>query len=300
MPSLARRFKRRVFSLLLGPVPLGLKVRLARKLFPNLARYLPASRQVVIPDYLGRFRVSLDTTYPIEVMMLVDRYELESLYVINALVEPGHVCLDVGANVGALTLAMARQAGPGGRVYAFEPGPVTFERLRRNIALNPWLTDVVVPLSLGVADKPGTLFWNEDWHNRGNATLLESAGTAVEVVSLDWYFGQVSLPRLDFVKIDVEGMEYEVLTGARLLLATHKPILYFETLSHFDAIRGFPTLDRIEAFLRDLDYELYRVHRAGRDYRLAPATAAAHGANTLAIPASRREVLRALPRRAHR
>jgi FkbM family methyltransferase len=283
-----RQLKRKVFRALLRPVPFGLKVWIGRHLFHNLGAYLPPGHERVVPDYLGEFRVIANSSYPIERGLLISRYEPVTLSVIDAFVNDGDVCFDIGANVGALTLPMARRVGAGGKVYAFEPGPPAYERLVRNLSLNSGLADRVVPLQLGVGAERGTLHWAPgDNANPADATLLQSTGVPVRVVTVDAHTAAERLTKLDFVKIDVEGMEYEVLLGGRATWAAHRPVFYLETERRFDAIRAFPALERIEALLRELGYELYRV---GKDMRLTAVTAATMGGNTLAVPVGDRRV----------
>jgi FkbM family methyltransferase len=226
-------------------------------------------------------------TYPIEREMLVNWYEPDAVAVIDAVVREGDTCLDIGANVGALTLAMAGRVGAAGKVYAFEPGPLTYPRLARNVALNPSIRDRVIALQLGVADKPGTLYWNEEPDNRGNATLLRPSGAPVQVVSIDGHFATEPLRRLTFVKIDVEGMEYEVLAGGRATWLAHRPVIYLETLRDFESTRGFPVLKRVEALLREIGYALFRVDE---DRRLRAVSAATVAMYTLAVPLERTDL----------
>jgi FkbM family methyltransferase len=282
-PNRLRRIKRRVFRALVGALPIRLSAGFTRRFAPKLRRYLPGGHELVVDDYLGEFRVAVDMTYPVEREMFVNWYEPDAVALIDSLVGDGDVCLDIGANVGALTIAIARRVGPTGHVYAFEPGTVTYPRLVRNLEMNPSIGRRVVPLRLGVSDQPGTLYWNEEAHNRGNATLYESSGTPVPVVTIDGHFAGQPLQRLDFVKIDVEGMEYEVLSGARRTLLAHRPVIYLETLPHFASIRGFPVRERIEELLRELGYALYGVREQGR---LTAVTASNMSAYTLAVPAS--------------
>jgi FkbM family methyltransferase len=287
-PSLSRRVKRSAFRALLSLMPLAIRVKLTKSLFPQLRRYLPEGREIAVDDYLGELRVVVDMTYPIEREMLVNWYEPDALAVIDSLVGEGDACLDIGANVGALTLAMARRVGPSGTVYAFEPGPLTYPRLARNVGLNPSIRDRVIPLQLGVSDKPGTLYWNEEPENRGNATLLKASGAPVPVVSLDGHFAGKALRNLRFVKIDVEGMEHEVLVGGRTIWQTHRPVIYFETLRDFESARGFPIFERIEAFLREAGYSLFRVDE---DRRLRSVTASTVEMYTLAVPSTRADLV---------
>jgi FkbM family methyltransferase len=250
---------------------------------PRLVSCLPAGRDHVLADYPGRYRVTIDVRYPIERAMLAGPYEPELLSLIRKLVPAGGVCLDVGANVGAVALGMADRVGPSGQVLAFEPGPFLFQRLTANVRRNPGLKEVMTLVNQGVSDSAGALFWKEDANNRGNAGLNRIAGTRVEVIALDDYFRQHPIRRLDFCKVDVEGMEYEVLRGGFQTWQRYRPVLYFETLREFEAIRGFPVLRRIEQLLTAIGYKLYRPDSAGN---LAPAGAAEFGANTAALPAA--------------
>lgn len=286
-PSRSRLALRALYRALLAPVPFGLKLFVARRLAPNLFRYLPAGREVTVHDYLGRYTVMLDPQYPVEARMLGSRWDPGTVALIRALVHEGHVCLDVGANVGALTLAMAECVAPRGRVYAFEPGPLPYGRLVRNLRLNPSIAGCVEALPLGVADEPGTLHWHwspDEPGNPANATMLGTTGTPVAVTSIDGYFAGRPLPRLDFVKIDVEDMEYEVLAGGRATWVAHQPILYFESdAGRVVVTRGFPAHERVEALLRGIGYALYRVDE---DWRLRAVTARDMPGTTFAVPAS--------------
>jgi FkbM family methyltransferase len=288
IPSRGRRLKRQVFRALLRPVPFGLKVWIARHIFHNLGAYLPPGRERLVDDYLGEFRVIANSSYPIERGLLISRYEPLTLSVVDALVHDGDVCFDIGANVGALTLPMARRVGSSGRVYAFEPGPPAYERLLRNLSLNPGVRDRVVALQAGVGAEPGTLHWNAgDNDNPADATLLEPTGIPVPVVTVDAHAAAIGLTRLDFLKIDVEGMEYEVLLGGRATLLAHRPVLYLETERRFEAIRAFPVLERIESLLRELGYALYRIDK---DRRVRAVTASTMSGNTLAVPPGHEQV----------
>jgi hypothetical protein len=100
-------------------------------------------------------------------------------------------------------------------------------------------------------------------------------------VSVDAFVAANELARVDFVKIDVEGMEYEVLSGGRATWLTFQPVFYLEPERRFEAIRGFPVLERIDALFREVGYRLYRVERSGR---LRQVTAVTMANSTLAVP----------------
>lgn len=288
-PSPARLRRRRVYLALLGLVPFPVKLWVARHVAPNLVRYLPAGRQVTVSGYARRFRVALDTRYPIEALMIANHYEPRTRRLVERLVRPGDHCVDAGANVGAITFVLAASVGDAGRVLAFEPGPPTYARLRRNVELNPELAGRVVPVPAGLADRPGELHWVEDANVPGNASLVASGGAVVPVTTVDRALAEHGFPRLDFAKLDVEGMEYDVLLGASHTLRTSRPLLYFETLPGGMTADGRTQFTAIEALLRPLDYRLFAVDKSGA---LVPATTDSHAMYTLAVPASRVDEVR--------
>jgi len=255
--------------------------------YRELRFLLPAGQQFVYDQYLGQFRVNIDTTYPIEVEMATGSYDLKTSAVIRKLVSPDDTVMDIGANVGALTLLMAQVANRG-KVIAIEPGLTPFNRLKANLALNPSLQDLVDPHQLGIADEPGTLYWQEDANVPGNAGLFSHEGLAVRVESLDKFVHQLSLKRLDFIKIDVEGMELEVIKGGMTAIAQFRPILYYETLESFRVNRGFDIYNQIFHRLKDLGYQQFAI---AKNAQLLAISNLDHLAspNTLAIPSEQVE-----------
>jgi FkbM family methyltransferase len=277
--ALARRVCRRV----LAAVPFPLALRIAR-LNDRLFNQLPPGHVMKFDKYHGQYSVEIDTAYPIERQMLSGEYDPATAGVMRRFVKAGDCVIDVGANVGAHTLLLAKLVGPRGKVYAFEPGPPLFERLTHNLRLNPVLEGVVIAVRLGLSDASGVLHWNEEAQNRGNAHLRAAEGIRVEVVRLDDYWTAASRARASFIKIDVEGMEYQVLQGARALLMRDRPVVYFETMPGARAdIRkrlGYDTFLELEAYFTGLGYELFAV--AGKQLR--PVTSSGFLSNTLALP----------------
>jgi FkbM family methyltransferase len=165
------------------------------------------------------------------------------------LIAPGQVVLDVGANIGAHTLCFAKLVGPEGAVLAFEPQRIVYQMLCGNIALNA-LTNVFAN-HLALGREAGTVLVPQpDYALPGNfggiALGSFASGERVSVVALD----SLDLPRCDFVKIDVEGMERDVLEGAARTIERFQPTLYVEN----DRADRSPAL--IE-YLLGMGYRLY-------------------------------------------
>lgn len=244
-------------------------VRSAIHAVPRLAVGAPAGMQFRTNDFLGEFALELDTTSCVERSMIRGTYEPGNLRVLREHVRPGDCCVDVGANAGAMTFAMAQATGRGGRVYAFEPGPPFYQRLVRNVALNPSYADVIVCENVGVSDADGTLRWAEAdsdiW--RGNGGVVASGGVEVPVVTLDAYAAAHISARIAFIKVDVEGWELHVLRGAQRILREQRPVVMFETLAEFDEQSGGTFYAGISALFRECNYELFGVATSGRTFR---------------------------------
>ena len=143
-------------------------------------------------------------------------------------IAPGSTVVEVGANIGALTLALADIVGVEGRVVAFEPQPENFSLLYKNIVANAFegivtAYDVAVGSEQNANEVIPSL--SEIANNNYGGVELGSGRQLVSVTTLDQmiYTGKPS-----FIKIDVEGMEAEVLCGAVELIKTHRPVLYVE------------------------------------------------------------------------
>ena len=175
---------------------------------------------------------------------------------LERLVEPGMRVLDVGANLGLYTVLLARRAGPNGRIVAFEPDPELADLLRENCALNGCANVDVHAVALGQRNE--RLRLHRLVLNSGDNSLGARDGgwfreqVEVEVVALDAYLPDL---RADFVKIDVQGWEVDVLRGMERLLAAG-PRLYVEFWP-WGLRRAGRTPEELVAFLTDRGYRLH-------------------------------------------
>jgi FkbM family methyltransferase len=171
---------------------------------------------------------------------------------IQALDLGGKTVFDVGAYIGIMTLFFARAAGPGGRVVSFEPNPANYEELRSNVELNGF--DNVCLLKLGVGAEPGAgqLALDPIYPSRGSlAPSADGERLSVEVATLDGLLHEARVPVPQFVKIDVEGLEDDVLAGMAGILEAHRPELFIE-------LHGRASQSLMSALL-DRGYRLHHV-----------------------------------------
>jgi FkbM family methyltransferase len=172
---------------------------------------------------------------------------------LNSLISPGDDVIEVGANIGSHTVGLAKAVGDLGSVIAVEPQEAIYRVLCANLALNGLAnvkahccgcgagrTTLIVPARSYDPDRP---------HNSGSVSLASGGeGQPVAVLPLDELAGDVR--RLRLLKIDVEGMEREVLQGGQGLIARHRPALYVEN----------DIVDKSKALIehiRSADYKLW-------------------------------------------
>jgi FkbM family methyltransferase len=137
----------------------------------------------------------------------------------------GDVVLDIGANVGSFALAASRLVGPAGHVYCCEPMPENRECLRRTIEANGLGNVTIVPVAVG--DVVGELEIRIGRDSGGHSAVLVGDGPSVTVpvTTVDALIPETGVGRVGFIKVDVEGMEAEVLRGARDTVRRDAPIL---------------------------------------------------------------------------
>lgn len=188
------------------------------------------------------------------------KVEFQEVNIIRQVVPGLYNIVDVGANVGLLSLEIARLAK--GEIFCFEPNPFTFSKLVELVGLNDRKNDFKF-ICAAVGEKSGfTDFYVSERDYLGvmssqvntdpNAKLIK-----VPVVSLDDYFYDKSL-KLDFLKIDVEGAELFVLKGAERILKKDTPMLLIEIHGPFLHRFGYTVSDLFE-YLNGLGYKSYDI-----------------------------------------
>jgi FkbM family methyltransferase len=178
----------------------------------------------------------------------------------------GKTIYDIGAFEGILTMFFATQAGPAGRVVAFEPHPKSFERMLHHLKLNGLTHITVRNIAIGseygqlkMISPPGRGRASGDLQiKHGLASSSDTETIEVEVNSLDNEIVLSGLPDPEVVKIDVEGMEFDVLQGMRRTIERCKPALYIE-MHGADFAAKQANADRVVELLLELGYRVRHV-----------------------------------------
>lgn len=170
-------------------------------------------------------------------------------------IKEGQVVVDVGAHIGYFTLLFSKLVGPKGAVYAFEPNPYSLAYLRRNVAVNN--SRNVVVEDMAVYDRDVHIqVWAKKGGNTGDVRIfptLNGEVVGVDAVTLDTYFA----PRnVDFIKIDAQGAEYNILKGAGSLIRRSLGLKLMVEYSRDLMVEGFKITP--EQFLPLLEeFEIY-------------------------------------------
>ena len=196
-----------------------------------------------------------------------DWFEEELPFVRHA-VASDWVSIDIGANFGVYTTACAR-AAPNGTVFAFEPAADTASYLRETLARNAFTHCHVIEAA--VSSQCGTATLQQRALCETNQLVTDTThGQQITTITLDDFTTQERLERVDFVKIDAEGHEFEILSGARRFLQQYSPLIMLE-MRH-----GGITDPRPRSWLINLGFH---------EYRLIPLFGRLASADDLASPA---------------
>lgn len=157
-------------------------------------------------------------------------YEPHLMNLLQTIVQPHSVCLDIGANVGAISLALGYLA-PYGKVYAFEPSKYNFQYLARNLHENGM--HHVEPVQLGAYDQNVQLQFSYvdfggGWSHITTYQARHGIQEMVQCVKIDDWVRDRGIEKVDLIKLDVEGAEYKAVLGAEQTIVRMKPDLVVE------------------------------------------------------------------------
>ena len=218
---------------------------------------------LIIPIPGGRIRLDFEILRDLRTVAL-GGWEIRNLTLMKQLLRPGGVVLDIGAHVGHFAILAASTVGPGGKVYAFEPAPCNFQRLRENMRLNNFAAHVeVVPIA--VSDRLGKVEFFDDGRTGGTEYSMfperhgkHGIAFSAPTEPLDHFAEKHGLPSVDFIKIDTEGAELVVLRGADDILRKNSRIFLLIEL-HPWAVAPEAVCTHLEQYqmhLYDIDHGL--------------------------------------------
>lgn len=245
----------------------------------------------IIMPYLDTLKIHIDTQIFLEwSIFFYSAYEKNTIKVLKAILSQASNVVEVGANVGAHTIAIA-EACPQGKIIAVEPYFAARARLESNIALNS-LSNIIV-IDTALSDKEGeSVLHCPTLANQANASLYRDHIDRTEKVNsfpvhintVDRVFETSGLIGLDLIKMDVEGNDFHVIQGARQTIDRFHPFLIFEFERTSWSLAGddFP---KVHSFLFERGYTLYQFSE--RYFQRIKGMNIKEFTNVLAIPSDR-------------
>lgn len=178
----------------------------------------------------------------------------------------GDIALDIGANVGAHTLQMGKRVGNRGKVYAIEATDYAYSKLQANIALNPPIQNQIEAIHCLLESNDSTeeeTVIHSSWPFESDADrhpshqgVFKSVGNA-QRLTLDALVQSQNITRIDMIKLDVDGHEWDVLSGGIKTFDSMRPIILMEVAPDYHAPSDAKGFYNIHKLLHGLDYTLY-------------------------------------------
>lgn len=199
-------------------------------------------------------------------------FEPDETAFVKANVKQGDIAIDVGANFGWFTLMLSQLVSQRGQVHAFEPVSETADLLHRNIELNGVKNVHMSAIALDAADATRDLYL-PDVGISGSFVLHHYANDykvqQVPTMTLDTYVKLHNLPRVDFIKADIEGAELNMLKGASQTLKAFRPTLLLEVQASSTRLFGHEP-QAVFQFLAEHGYDASFLEARGKTSLIEP------------------------------
>ncbi|WP_170216977.1 FkbM family methyltransferase [Polynucleobacter duraquae] len=234
------------------------KHRLAKWLYPNLG-------ECIVP-YANQYLIGINVSeHQGGVIFWDQKYESETSWIIKRFLHtPDSVAVDIGANIGSFTLMLAEVAS---KVHSVEPHPDFRKRLDRNIRLNNLKNVEVHPLAISSAEGARILYSPPQHMMNKSASLTDSNPALeekieVQAITLEKFLAGFN--RLDFLKIDADGSDADIILSGLIELSRLRPVIYFEDNGGWKGSKE----DLINAEFLDDKYEICFTKLAEMGYQL--------------------------------
>lgn len=250
----------------------GGRLQTLQSIFRRVFRLV--KREVVVTDFDGTFRMHLRLSEHMQRRIFwMGFYSTDIVALLKRELRQDMVVVDVGANIGEISLVAAQRVGVTGKVIAFEPVSVIAERLAEHVRINDLSQVIIRREALGKAGSGRMPIYescgqNASEENLGLASLYGACAGQnpieyVDVITLDDALASLSLARVDLIKIDVEGGELACLQGAEGVLRRFRPMLIVEVQA-FSARQAGWSVDELFQYLRGFGYEFFTIGSRGR------------------------------------
>lgn len=197
-------------------------------------------------------------------------FEKETTNALSRIIKKGDIVIDIGANIGAHTLHMAKSVGEKGKVYAIEPTNYAFNKLKNNIMLNPVISNRIIPRQLLLVseynknDKISGIYssWPlGDTDNRHRVHCgVEMSISNAKKNTLDNVIVENRISKIDIIKLDVDGNELDILIGGQNSITKFRPIFVMELGP--DQYEKNSNFDKVVELMVSMGYEFYSLNES--------------------------------------
>ncbi len=240
---------------------------LMRLYFPYLAPISLTKEVVTLHDGI-RMELVLNE-YVQSQLYLFGTFEPATVNVLKRLVKSGDTALDIGANVGYISLVLAKCVGNSGKVFSFEPDSKNFALLKRNLELNADCN--ITPISMAVSDshQPIRLYHAKFDFNSGAHSMLPSEKHSnefveIEATTIDDIVKSHEIKKVDVIKIDIEGAEMSAFNGMSETLRQNRPFIVCELCEEHQARAGYTTQAVKKWMAETFDMHAFKVMESGK------------------------------------
>lgn len=195
-------------------------------------------------------------------ILFLNHYEQNTNLILQKKIKEGMYVVEAGSQIGSETVLLGALVGSTGKVFAFEPNPLTLKRLRLNIEINDFSDRIVsADIALGDTNQAISFFIDDEKEpNQGRASKYNYDARTIKITArqqkLDDWMREHNIPRIDFIKMDVQGAEIDVLHGAKKSIKQFKPLIFTEVSASMQNGSGHG----IESMYRMLTSLGYTVH----------------------------------------
>ncbi len=234
--------------------------------FRSLKKSLGKAQWDIIRNFDGNIKLKIDRSRTMGASFFWSGFhELREFIFLHRFLKKDMIAIDIGANLGEYTLFMAKRLS-NGKVFSFEPMQIIRDQLVENISLNGFTNVQVV--GVGLSDQQRVLQIHEvdDVHEGLGTFYLGDRKSKnvqeVPLVTLDSQIEPLKIPKINFIKIDVEGSELPALVGARTVITKWRPYVMVEINELTYKAAGY-SKEEVAIFFKDLDYRPYSILKQG-------------------------------------
>ncbi len=192
---------------------------------------------------------------------MTGEYETEIQKVFQTYVPSAGNILDIGANIGINSIRLSKLLKHDGRVYSFEPIPYNQKRFSQNIQLNGIKNIELIPYALGDSNQSMHIKFDENEENKGAISLMNADinGLIVDVLKGDDWVKNNRIEAIKFMKIDVEGFEWNVIEGLKETIKINHPTILIEWDLNYQKKSNQSDISNWQNFIENNKYKIYQI-----------------------------------------